>query len=152
MLPQAREPIRSDAAAEHWLRGRTEDWAAGTGCAFAVVDPYDAVLGNVAVTGVDRRHDIGWVSYWTTAVARGRGVATRGVRALADWSFGELGLFRLELGHRTSNPASCAVAVRAGFRVEGLEREKLRYDGRRCDVELHARLASDPEITYPRLT
>jgi RimJ/RimL family protein N-acetyltransferase len=52
-------------------------------------------------------------------------------------------LFRLELGHRVNNPASCRVASRAGFLVEGLERQKLAYDGVRFDVELHARLATD---------
>jgi RimJ/RimL family protein N-acetyltransferase len=71
-------------------------------------------------------------------------VATAAVRAVAGWAFQDVGLFRLELGHRTNNPASCRVAVGAGFVVEGLERGKLRYDGVRYDVELHARLATDP--------
>jgi RimJ/RimL family protein N-acetyltransferase len=47
------------------------------------------------------------------------------------------------LGHRTHNPASCVVATRAGFAVEGLQRAKLRYGEERFDVELHARLATD---------
>jgi RimJ/RimL family protein N-acetyltransferase len=139
--------VTSGAAAEHWLRGRAEEWVAGTGYAFAVVDQYGAVLRNVAVTAIDSDTAIdratGWVSYWTAAAVRGRGVATRGVRALADWAFGDLGLRRLELGHRAANPASCVVAVRAGFRVAG-------RDG--AGFELHARLAGGEEITYPRLT
>jgi RimJ/RimL family protein N-acetyltransferase len=63
---------------------------------------------------------------------------------VADWALTDLGLFRLELGHRMDNPASCRVARRTGFAVEGLERAKLRYGDRRYDVEIHARLASDP--------
>lgn len=55
------------------------------------------------------------------------------------------GLFRLELGHRVNNPASCVVAERAGFIAEGVERAKLKYGDERFDVELHARLATDPE-------
>lgn len=54
------------------------------------------------------------------------------------------GRCELELGHRTNNPASCVVARRARFLVEGLERQKLRYGDERFDVELHARLATDP--------
>jgi RimJ/RimL family protein N-acetyltransferase len=61
-------------------------------------------------------------------------------------------LFRLELGHRVNNPASCRVASRAGFAVEGLERQKLLYDGVRYDVELHARLATDSQVTLPTPT
>ncbi|MFJ7220386.1 GNAT family N-acetyltransferase [Streptomyces sp. NPDC098090] len=49
------------------------------------------------------------------------------------------------MGHRTNNPASCKVARAAGFVVEGIQRQKLAYDGVRYDVELHARLATDPE-------
>jgi RimJ/RimL family protein N-acetyltransferase len=144
-VPDMRPPIASVAAADHWLRVRAEEWAAGTGYAFAVVDRYGAALGNVAVTAIES--DAGWVSYWTAAAARGRGVATRGVRALAIWSFGDLGLSRLELGHRTTNPASCVVAVRAGFRVAGRLEPRTEHG-----VELHARMAAEQEITYPRLT
>ncbi len=42
--------------------------------------------GNVSVTGISRRHDTGRVSYWTVGHARGRGVASAAVRALADWA------------------------------------------------------------------
>jgi RimJ/RimL family protein N-acetyltransferase len=144
MARQAGEPVDTADAARRWLRARHDERRAAQGYSFAVADSGGVVLGNVAVTAVDRRHDTGWVSYWTTVPARGRGVATAAVRAVAAWAFDELGLFRLELGHRTNNPASCRVAVSAGFPVEGLERAKLRYDGRRYDVELHARLATDP--------
>lgn len=44
-----------------------------------------------------------------------------------------------------NNPASCVVAERADFIAEGLERAKLKYGDERFDVELHARLATDPE-------
>ncbi|WP_314138033.1 hypothetical protein [uncultured Plantibacter sp.] len=43
-----------------------------------------------------------------------------------------------------NNPASCGVAIRAGFLPEGIERQKLAYGADRFDVELHARLATDP--------
>ncbi|MEV6123456.1 GNAT family N-acetyltransferase [Streptomyces sp. SID8352] len=146
---QTKEPVTSPLGARRWLAAREEQWAAGTAFAFAVVDGADTVLGNVAVGAVDRRHRTGWVSYWTAAPARGRGVASRACRALAHWSFGELGLFRLELGHRTDNPASCRVARAAGFGAEGVERGKLEYEGVRHDVERHARLSTDPEPPRP---
>jgi RimJ/RimL family protein N-acetyltransferase len=147
MARQAPEPMDAAGAAERWLAARVDEFGSGRGWSFAVVDGRDVVgtvVGNVAVTDVSRRHDTGWVSYWTVGSARGRGVASAAVAAVAAWALDEGGLFRLELGHRTNNPASCAVARRAGFPVEGLERQKLRYDGERFDVELHARLATDP--------
>ncbi|MET9774636.1 GNAT family N-acetyltransferase [Streptomyces sp. NPDC006367] len=145
MRGQSEEAIDSQDAAERWIAGWTERWDAGTAYAFAVVDAGGGVLGNVAVGRVDRRHATGWVSYWTTPAARGRGVASQACGALARWAFDDAGLFRLELGHRVNNPASCRVAAAAGFAVEELQRQRLEYDGVRHDVELHARLASDKE-------
>ncbi|MEV6653090.1 GNAT family N-acetyltransferase [Streptomyces sp. NPDC051219] len=144
MARQAGRPVTTPAEAAEWIVDRSRDRVAGTGYSWAVTDGTDAVLGCVAVTAVNRTHDTGWISYWTVKAARGRGVASAGLCALARWAFDDLGLFRLELGHRTNNPASCAVAMRAGFAVEGLERARLRYGDVRYDVERHARLATDP--------
>ncbi|OLZ58530.1 GNAT family N-acetyltransferase [Streptomyces amritsarensis] len=152
MARQAAEPVATLSAARRWLAARAGQWDAGSSYAFAVVDGAGAVLGNVAVGAVDPRHRTGWVSYWTGAAARGRGVASGGCRAVAAWAFEDAGLFRLELGHRVNNPASCRVARAAGFAVEGVQRRKLEYDGVRYDVELHARLATDaaPPPVRPR--
>ncbi|MEW2067704.1 GNAT family N-acetyltransferase [Streptomyces sp. NPDC007346] len=140
---QTDRPVSDRVGALTWIASRTRERGARTGYSWAVVGEEGDPLGCVAVDAVTRIHDRGWVSYWTTEAARGRGVASAGVRALARWAFGELGLYRLELGHRTDNPASCRVAARAGFAVEGLERAKLRYGDVRYDIERHARLADD---------
>jgi RimJ/RimL family protein N-acetyltransferase len=144
MERQADTGIGTLDQAQGWIQARQDQWSAGSAYSFAALTDDGDVLGSVAVSGVERRHLTGWVSYWTTAAAQGRGVATAACRTLASWAFTDLGLFRLELGHRVNNPASCRVASRAGFVVEGLERQKLLYDGVRYDVELHARLATDP--------
>jgi RimJ/RimL family protein N-acetyltransferase len=68
--------------------------------------------------------------------------------SVSTWAF-DARLFRLELGHRLNNPASCRVATIAGFRAEGVERQKLRYGSERFDVETHARLATDPVPDLP---
>ncbi|GGO70205.1 GNAT family N-acetyltransferase [Nonomuraea cavernae] len=136
MRAQAPWPVVTLRDAMGWIAA----WS-GVGHAFAVTLD-GQVVGNVAVTDIDV-HETGWVSYWTTPEARGRGVAAAATAQLARWAFRERGLFRLELGHRTNNPASCRVATKAGFRPEGIERAKLSHDGVRYDVERHARLATD---------
>ncbi|MEU6995162.1 GNAT family N-acetyltransferase [Streptomyces sp. NPDC046465] len=144
MARQADAPVGSPESAAEWIARREAERDAGSAYAFAVVDGDGTALGNVAVGAVNHVHGTGWVSYWTTPEARGRGVAAYGCGAAASWALSEVGLFRLELGHRTNNPASCRVALATGFAVEGLQRQKLSYDGVRYDVELHARLATDP--------
>ncbi|MFI5802279.1 GNAT family N-acetyltransferase [Streptomyces sp. NPDC051561] len=142
---QAGRQVSGPDDAREWVRRRAALRAEDAAYFFAVTDGAGgALLGNVAVGSVDRAHDSGWVSYWTVEPARGRGVAAAGVRRLTDFCFGELGLHRLELGHRTNNPASCRVALRAGFASEGIERGKLRYGDERYDVERHSRLSTDP--------
>lgn len=132
---------RFDGHARYWAVvadvADVADFADGSGGAGA------RVVGCVGVTAIEHTHGTAWVSYWLRPEARGRGLATRALAAAAEDAFA-LGLHRLELGHRTNNPASCAVATRAGFRAEGVEREKLRYGDDRFDVETHARLATDP--------
>ena len=101
------------------------------------------VVGCVMASDRDERHGTAWMSYWLAAHARGRGLASAALAALSGQCFA-LGLHRLELGARTNNPASIAVAERAGFVHEGVERERLRYGDERFDVARLARLATDP--------
>ncbi|GAB3551583.1 hypothetical protein GCM10027404_20980 [Arthrobacter tumbae] len=100
-------------------------------------------VGDIGISSMEFNHGTAWVSYWLNAEFRGRGLITRGLVSASEWAFSE-SLFRLELGHRVNNPASCRVATRAGFQAEGVERAKLRYGVERYDVETHARLATDP--------
>lgn len=142
------EAFGSDAAATAFIAAnlRFDDSARN----WAVVSG-GTVVGNVGVTAIEPHHGTGWVSYWLVSAARGLGLASRGVAAATQDAFA-LGLHRLELGHRTDNPASCGVATRVGFVAEGIERERLRYGDVRFDVETHARLATDPASAVEPLT
>jgi len=101
-------------------------------------------VGNLGVGNMEHRHDTGWVYYWVSVEARGQGLASPSLGSAARWAFEQHDLFRLELGHRVNNPASCIVALKAGFIAEGIERQKLKHEHQRYDVETHARLRSDP--------
>ncbi|MFG6285192.1 GNAT family N-acetyltransferase [Actinotignum schaalii] len=90
----------------------------------------------------------GWFSYWLHHDYWGRGIMSRAAATVADWALCERGLERLELGHRVNNPASGGVARAAGFLKEGTERGKFLINGRRIDVDLYGRLASDPLPHY----
>lgn len=91
-------------------------------------------LGAVSLYDVDRAQDRAWLGYWVAPAARGRGVATRAARLLADWGFRELGLARIELTCGPDNVASQRVAERCGFAREGLLRSHMRFKGGRRDT------------------
>jgi hypothetical protein len=63
-------------------------------------------VGNVGLSGIERRHDSAWAYYSLASGHRGNGYAVRALTTVADWAFGD-GLFRLELGtvSTTRHPA-----------------------------------------------
>ena len=138
---QLGQAVETPAAARAYIEQYLTD-DEGT-IAFAIrVD--GVASGHVALSHIERQNDSAWASYWVTASRRGHGLASRALATIAAHAFDSVGLFRLELGHRVNNPASCRVATAAGFAAEGIERAKLRYGSDRYDVETHARLSSDP--------
>jgi RimJ/RimL family protein N-acetyltransferase len=137
-------PYRLEDAAWWVAVGAPAAWAAG-GAQFALADPAsDAVIGAIGLNSLGKDRRAAEVGYWVAAPARGRGVATAAVRALAAWGF-EHGFARVELLADAENPASQRVALACGFSYEGVRRglDSGRHGGRR-DLLAFARLADDP--------
>ncbi|WP_426247380.1 GNAT family N-acetyltransferase [Nocardioides sp. LHG3406-4] len=142
-------PVPVDAEAEAAFADRRNDWGTGTHAAWVVAeadgdDGPGRLLGSVSLQEIDVEGGDAEIGYWLAPWARGRGVATRSVLAATSWAYSALGLHRVYLYHSVENTASCAVAGRAGFLLEGTLRQSFRYqDGRLHDEHLHARLSSD---------
>ncbi len=98
----------------------------------------------LAVAVISPQNRSAWVYYWAHVLARGQGVTSSLVRFLSDWVIDNRQVERLELGYRLNNPASAAVARKAGFIVEGIERGKFLIEGNRYDAAVAGRLATDP--------
>ena len=108
-----------------------------------VVVRNDVLVGRITLTRLVLESGQGEVTYWVAPDARGGGVAPRAVEAVSRWAFDEIGFHRLELEHSTQNEASCRVATKSGFGLEGTARRKgLHADGWH-DMHLHARLSDD---------
>ena len=112
--------------------------AVGTVC--CAIGPED-LKGESAARG----SGVGWISYWSAAEIRRTGILSQAVRAVTDWALDPAGgnLRRLELGYRVNNPGSGVIAQRAGFTVEGRERQKFVIDGVGVDVLTAGRLRED---------
>jgi [ribosomal protein S5]-alanine N-acetyltransferase len=63
--------------------------------------------------------------------------------ALSEFAFSDLGFHRLELVHSVANQASCRVAAKVGYALEGTMRGQSPHDDGIHDAHLHARIASD---------
>ncbi len=100
------------------------------------------MLGRIALRGLYFDDGIAGVAYWVLPAARGTGVASRALTALTTWALDEIGFHRLELDHSTHNMASCRVATKCGYLLEGTKRNAAVHDDGRHDMHLHACIRS----------
>ncbi|MFG3199407.1 GNAT family N-acetyltransferase [Streptomyces sp. NPDC048208] len=134
----------SEEEAAGWIEAWHAEWAGESGAQWAVVRADTGELrGRAALREIRLRDGVAEVAYWTVTRARGQGVAKHATDALVRWALEETGFNRLELMHAMANEASCRVATKAGFAVEGTRRRALLHPDGWHDMHLHARLRAD---------
>jgi RimJ/RimL family protein N-acetyltransferase len=130
--------------ARAWCR-KWSDWNGGSAAEFGIYDATEGrYLGRVSLHHLDFANQSAEIGYHTAPWARGNGIASAAVRSAVQWGFGALDLVRIQLFHASDNAASCRVAERLGFVLEGETRSSYRYgDGKLHNEHLHGRLATD---------
>lgn len=128
------------ADAESFVTHSAEESAIGPSAHFAVVDPATGdLLGAISKHALAPHRAM--FGYWLTPEARGRGVATRALRLIVDWTMATTPVLRFELYADVENDRSGRVAVRAGFEPEGIRRAwDLDRDGKPIDAAFYIRL------------
>ena len=132
-IPDVPMPYTEESARQFVVRRRA-DWASDDERSFAIADAATGeVLGAIARHGPwGHRAQFG---YWLAPSARGRGVATRALRLVTDWTLETAGIIRLDLYTHPDNDASGRVAERAGYVREGVRRAwDLDRDGKPYDA------------------
>jgi RimJ/RimL family protein N-acetyltransferase len=127
-----------------WLGADLGRMQAGEELSLAIHEPGAGPVGSVGMRVGDDDRDVAELGYLVARPARGRGVATRAVRLLAEWALREWRPARLQLTTTLDNAASQRVAERAGFRREGVLRSWAESRGRRVDLVMYSRLPGDP--------
>ncbi|WP_228010901.1 GNAT family N-acetyltransferase [Nonomuraea phyllanthi] len=125
-----------------WFDTYRQDWERERGGHWAITRDGGEVLGRIALRGLDFDDGTAGVAYWVLPAARGAGVASHALTALTTWALDEIGFHRLELDHSTRNAASCKVATKCGYLLEGTKRSAAVHDDGRHDMHLHARIRS----------
>ncbi len=100
------------------------------------------ILGGAALHHLDAEREIIEIGYWLFPHARGRGVATRVARLLAEHAF-SLGVQRVAAYVNVDNDASDRVLERAGFTREGVVRSLPKPEGTRVDKTLYSLLPGE---------
>ena len=101
-----------------------------------------AVLGGGTLHHLDTKRSVVEIGYWLFPRARGRGVATRIARALAEHAF-TLGIQRVAAYVEVGNLPSERVLERAGFTREGIIRSLPRSGGHRVDKTIFSLLPGE---------
>jgi RimJ/RimL family protein N-acetyltransferase len=129
--------LMNDPDVRRWSDGSHATWHA------ELLDT-GQMVGNVSLFAIDTDDLVAKIGYRVLPAARGRGVARQMVDAVTRWAFAERGLMRVQLEHAVANPASCRVALAAGFALEGTARSAYAVPGgRREDCHIHGRLPTD---------
>lgn len=125
-------PDPTEELARRWIAGVEARLRDGRALDLCIVDETDRVVGEVGLSGFDADRRAALIGYWLLPPARGRGLAATAVAALSAWATTGAGLRVLVARCASANPASQAVAARAGF----------VHVGRDGDEELYAFRAS----------
>ena len=138
-IPQPFMPADADA----FIEASISMWRAGTGAAFAIVEAADdRLLGAVTRFGPEGHQAT--FGLWLAPEARGRGVGSRSLRLVADWTFATTAAIRLDTFIMVGNEVSNRMVERAGFRREGVLRAwDLHHEGVPVDCVVYARIRGD---------
>jgi RimJ/RimL family protein N-acetyltransferase len=96
-------------------------WRDGAGASFVIVDRGDRELLG-AVTRFGPEGHAATVGLWLAPSARGRGIGTRVLRLVIDWSFASTDVVRIDCYIEVGNEPSMRMVERVGFHREGLLR------------------------------
>jgi RimJ/RimL family protein N-acetyltransferase len=137
-IPQPYGP--DDAAA--FIAASQSMWQDGTAASFAIVDrATDRLLGAVSRFGPEGHQAT--LGCWVAPEARGRGIGTRVLRAVADWTFATTDVVRVDAYIMVGNEVSERMTERAGFRREGVLRAWELLRGAPVDCVVYSRLRDD---------
>lgn len=100
----------------------------------------DKVVGAIGVKIDRHRTYIGEIGYFVDRQYWGKGIAPNAVQLVEDICFDELGLERIELITLKKNRSSIRVAEKCGYKKEGIQRHKLKHDGKWEDAYLFAKV------------
>lgn len=138
-LPDVAATTR-EATAEYLSRSM-ERWGRDEGFFSGIC--VDGVLVGTLSTGLDKANRCASIGYWVARTAEGRGIVTRGVRAVTDHLVRQRELQRVEVRAQPGNDRSRAVAERCGFKLEGTLRQSAWLHDRFVDYCVYAVLREE---------
>lgn len=137
-------PYRREDAEFYVHKLAVDGWAGGRNPVWCVFEKATGTL--VGTQGLSHRGPgRAEIGYWATAASRGRGFTLEAIRAVCRWGLAERGLRRIEWTAYVGNEPSRALALKAGFTMEGILRSYGEQRGEFHDVWMGSLLAGEQE-------
>lgn len=99
-----------------------------------------AIVGAVGIRIESHRTYCGEVGYFMDEAYWGKGIAVEAVKLIEQVAFEELGITRIEINLVKANKASERVAIKSGYRKEGIARNKLMLNGKGLDCYVYGKV------------
>jgi len=128
-------PELQDGATHAYTRIQLAAFAEGRALPLAIVQD-GALVGSLGAR-IDLQRESAELGYWIDEGFEGRGLVTRGVRAVVRHLAEERGIRRFEIRTAVHNERSRAVAERTGFALEGVLTGAFRVGAERYDAALY---------------
>lgn len=128
-IKEEREFLRKNAALRH--RGEQLNYS---------ILMNGSVVGAAGIHIESRRTHCAEIGYFVDEAYWGRGIACEAVRQLEKVAFSDLGIVRIEINMLKQNKASERVAIKCGYRKEGIGREKLPLNGEYLDCYVYSKV------------
>ena len=100
------------------------------------------VVGTVGLTIDPKRPYIAEIGYFVDEAYWGRGIACRAVEMAERIAFEEKGVVRIEILMVKENKSSERVAIKCGYKKEGIAKKKLLLFGKHEDAYVYAKIRS----------
>ena len=97
------------------------------------------IVGAIGIIIDQHRPYIGEIGYFVDEKYWGKGIATKAVLLLEEIAFKKLGIKRIEIIMTKQNISSQKVAIKAGYKKEGIAKKKLLIFGKYLDSYLYAK-------------
>ncbi|GAA2470494.1 GNAT family N-acetyltransferase [Streptomyces mauvecolor] len=136
--------VTSQAEARERIERMHARWQNEQSALWAIAQPDGGqAVGLIGWGDIDLQGGSAEILYWLLPAGRGHGAMAEATQRVSRWAFDDLGLHRLRLCHAVANSASCRVAEKAGFSLEGTMRSALLHEDGWHDEHLHALVRGD---------
>ena len=108
-----------------------------------VLKETDECIGQIAYFLVDEKNHFAEIEYCIGRDYQNRGLATEAAKAVIAYGFEEIGLHKVQICHKSINPASKRVIEKCGLHYDGTLRDYFYMDGRYVDRLYYSMLETE---------